>query len=133
MKITKISKKANALLLIKYLSVGGLTTLGYFALFFLFWRFFSLPKLIAVSIAYSLFLVMNFLSHQTVTFQSHNKKTSPQIVRYLLLVGFSFILTLLIIHILSDILNFYPMISVIISSVVTTFIGFTLSKYWVYH
>jgi putative flippase GtrA len=119
-------------LLAKYLWVGGLTTACYFLLFYLFWAQLKLPKLASVSIAYGLFLLMNFSAHRRFTFLAHGKKARAQVIRYLCLVSTSYLLTLLTVYLISDLCHFSAYTGVISACILTTIVGFIVSKKWVY-
>lgn len=119
-------------LLNKYLWIGGATTACYFFLFYLFWDLLKLPKFIAVSLAYGAFLLLNFSAHRRYTFLAHDGCAKRQSRRYLTMVCISYLLTLLIVYVVSEVLTFSAISGVISACILTTLLGFVVSKKWVY-
>lgn len=128
----KIKNTPTIYQLYKYLFLGGLTTLVYFLLAYVFLNILGFSKFVGVSIAYLIFIVLNFNAHRRFTFLALNEKAKKQFFRYLTLVVTSYFLTLLIVYFISNILQMKAIIGVILASAITTILGFIVSRLWVY-
>lgn len=116
----------------RYLLVGGITTASYFIIFQILLHSMNLSIFAATTIAYSIFISMNFSMHRCITFNAREQSLKHNFMRYLISFGMNYVLTLLIIHTMTKILGWTPEFGLLAAIAVTTITGFLLSKFWVY-
>lgn len=110
----------------KYFSIGILNTALHWLVFALCFAVFGITQATANLIAFLTAVTFSFFMNARFTF---NKK--PTGIRYLLFTIFMGILSLMIGHI-SDALNIYPILTLIIFSALSLILGFLYSKYIVF-
>lgn len=114
-----------------FLSVGALTAVIYFSLFALCWDVLQINYKAAVTVAYLTSVVFQFLSNRNLTFKS-NGHIAGQSIKFIVLLCINYIITIAIVTGVVSQLKLSPYVGVLASVMVTVFIGFFLSKYWVY-
>ncbi|TQQ17503.1 GtrA family protein [Vibrio cholerae] len=85
---------------------------------------------LSVSLAFILGLLSNYLMHSMITFKSGVAKNS--FVKYLVVVAFNYLLTLILIKIMIDLLDIGLIMSKIITLPIISVVGFISSKLWIY-
>lgn len=102
------------------IDVGGLKVLS---------EFYHVADLYAITIAYIMGMLCNYALHNILTFNVKMSKRS--FVRYLIVVVFNYILSLLLISLL-QITGISLILSKVITLPVISITGFILSKKWIY-
>lgn len=118
--------------ILSFLTVGLLTAICYFSLFSATWKWMHIDYKIAVSFSYITAAFFQFLANRYITFKSGSENIFYQLLKFIVLAGINYVLTLIIVITLVSGLSFYPYIAVIISIGVTVISGFLISKLWVY-
>ncbi|QPB43161.1 GtrA family protein [Rodentibacter haemolyticus] len=85
---------------------------------------------LSVIIAYLLGLAYNYVCHTYLTF--NNKMNFNNILKFLSLVIFNYLLTVLLIYIIHDLLGVDLIIAKILTLPAIAISTFSISKYWVY-
>lgn len=115
-----------------FLSVGALSALVYFLSFTLFWKLFGWNYKISISFAYFLSVVTHFTGNRNLTFKSYGVSIPLQVAKYLLMVATNYAITLIVAHIVVEILKLSPYISIVCSIGATVSTGYLMSRFWVF-
>lgn len=116
-----------------YYVIIGFTTAGlYFCSFVVFFRFVHLHYIIAISIAYLISLVFNFTANRFITFSLHRKQWHLQLIKYLCIAFFNYLVSLATAHVVVENLNLSPYFGTIVAIGMTVMSGYLFSKYWIY-
>jgi putative flippase GtrA len=115
-----------------FLVVGGATAAFYYLLIYLFYGLFNTYYLVAVSIAYVTAVIFHFIANRNVTFGGRNGDTKIQIVKYAILAGLNYVVTLMVVALSVKylILNIY--VATALAILATLGIGYLGMKYWVF-
>lgn len=115
-----------------FLGVGGATAVFYLVLLFLFIDMFYWPYLVGVSLAYMLSTSFHFLANRQITFKKSNTRVVSQVMKYIVVAGVNYFLTLLVVWLVVDKYYFSVYVGVALSLFMTTAAGFFLHKFWVF-
>lgn len=115
-----------------FLFVGGITAVIYFGLLAVFLDILSVDYRAGVSVAYITAVSFHFFANRRLTFRANHEKPFQQIVRYLPMVTLNYILTVAIVTASVEMLRLSPYVGAAAGIVVTTGIGFFISKAWVF-
>lgn len=118
-------------MIVRYFVVGLFSTSIYYLLYQVLLAKLGAPFYLSISLAYAFFIVINFSLHRCFTFQASNSSLFQHIQKYALLLIFNYGLTYLI----NFISLFYynaKNLGFILSVVVTSAVGFVISKKWVF-
>jgi putative flippase GtrA len=115
-----------------FLFIGAAAAGIYFGLLALFLEGFHLDYRISVSAAYVLTVTFHFLSNRHLTFRARGYEITPQVVRYLIVVGVNYVLTLAVVFVVVEILQSNTYIGVALSVPVTVIFSYVASKVWVF-
>lgn len=115
-----------------FLFVGAVTAAIYFALFTITWKWLHFDYKFAVSIAYILSVIFQFLANRQFTFKSKKENLLYQISKFIVLLMINYIITLIIVITLVNQFLFSPYLAIILSLGITVITGFLLSKLWVF-
>ena len=115
-----------------FILVGGLTAFLYIGLLAFFLELLAFDYRIGVSIAYLIAISFHFMMNRWATFRAHNENPTPQMIRYLMFAGFNYLLTLAVVWLFVEILRTAPYTGVAVAVIVTTGIGFVISKHWIF-
>jgi len=114
-----------------FLLVGIGTTCIYFGLFSLLWYKLHFNHVASVSIAYIVAACYQFLLNRKFTFNVNSLQMPAEIARYITLLIFNYIISLLLVKFSLAVSN-SPIAGLILSSVITPLTGFILFRYWVF-
>jgi len=117
---------------IKYVLVGGVVFVFYFSLIYLFVDIFDLYYQIGVSVSYFAAVALHFYLNKTFTFGESQVSVRYQFVRYLCLLCINYVIMLCVVSYVSSYLKFSPYLGALIGIFTTTFVGFVMSKYWIF-
>lgn len=115
-----------------FLLAGGLTALLYIGSLIFFLEILTLNYHVGVSIAYLMAISFHFTMSRWATFRAHDYNFIPQMIRYLAFAGFNYLLTLAVAWLCVEILRTTPYIGVVVAAIVTTGMGFIISKNWIF-
>ncbi|MCL4490365.1 MAG: GtrA family protein [Nitrospirae bacterium] len=115
-----------------FVVVGILTAAVYFSLYTLLWKLLCLDYRIAVTVAYLGGVLFHFSMNRRITFRSRNAKALHQVGRYTVMIGFNYLLTMIIVEISVKILSLQPYWGVIFATCFTAVTGYLISKFWVF-
>jgi putative flippase GtrA len=115
-----------------FLFVGAAAAGVYFGLLALFLEVIHLDYRISVSAAYLLAVTFHFLSNRYITFRASGNEITPQVVRYLVVVGVNYVLTLAIVFVVVEILRSSAYIGVALSVTVTVIFSYAASRAWIF-
>lgn len=116
-----------------FLLTGGLTSVVYFALFFLLWMMLSFNYHVAVSIAYVGSVLFYFNTNRKMTFKSQDTRVLQQFVRFCFMVVISYFITMLIVHGMVEYILVNPAIGMAIAIVITTPANYVMARFWVFN
>ena len=117
---------------IRFAIVGATTAAIYFGLLAILVEYVHLDYRLAVTVAYVVAVGFHFLSNRRFTFRAHEAKALPQLLRYLVLVGVSYLVTLTVVTIAVEVLRTDPMWGVVLAAAATMGLGFVVSKFWIF-
>lgn len=118
--------------LIVYGVIGAFSALINLLIFALLYDVFHIDYKFAVTISYFAAVLFNFISNRQITFNGSDQHVILHLCKYLIMIALNYLLTLFIVHFVVTKLSLTPYIGVIVSIIVTAFIGFTLSKFWIF-
>lgn len=111
--------------------IGSMNTLLYFSLFALFWNYLHFNYLLATSFTYVITALFQFFSNRKLTFKASGKIT-PQIVKYITLLGINYIVTFILMRFVVAILYLSPYVGLFLTSISSATISFIFLKMWVF-
>jgi len=114
---------------IKYGIVGIVSVIIDYSILFLMYSLLDFDKNISITVGFFGSSIFNFLMHKKFTFLSKND-IKLEVVKYLIMVSISYLLTIIIINILLKFTNLY--ISKLISLIFIYLYGYLMSKFFVY-
>lgn len=117
---------------LKFLTVGAISAVVYFASFTLLWKFFGLNYKLAVSIGYVLSVIVHFTANRVLTFRSHGQQLFQHIARYLVMITINYLITLAVVHLMVAVLKLSPYLGIVLSIGSTTGLGYLMAKFWVF-
>lgn len=123
---------ANKRSIATFLTVGLLSAMVYFSSFTFLWKICEVNYTVSVSLSYVLSIIFHFNANRYFTFKSRNKKVLHHLVKYLIMVFFNYLVTLLIVNIVVEKLTLSPYIGIVLSIAATMNTGYLISRYWVF-
>jgi len=115
-----------------FLIVGGLTALLNFSVFMALWKWLHMSDTVAVSLSYAVALLFHFTMNRVWTFQSTQDARGPQIVRYAVMAGVNYGITLTVLNLATRMLGWTPPVGLCAAIVATTLCGYAMSRRWVF-
>lgn len=94
--------------------------------------FLNFGYILAVSAAYFLSTLFHYLANRYFTFSAQACRHSWQLVRYMVLWIVNYLITILVVGISVERFGFSAYLGVCAAVVVTVFVGYFLSRYWVF-
>lgn len=125
-----LSSQANHFL--KFGIVGFITATIYFLVMWLMESVMGMHYLLAITIAYVLSTAFHFFANRHFTFKVGNEEKFFQLIRYLVMWLINYILTMLIVIICVQQIHLSSYVGVCGSVIVTVFVGYFLSRNWVF-
>lgn len=120
------------LVMFKFGLVGILTAVLYFAVLFLLMSYLVWDYLLSVSLAYFISTIFHFLANRHFTFSASGGSNKAQLLRYLLLWIFNYVMTIFIVTISVSLIELSVYMGVCLSVLFTVFFGYFLSRKWVF-
>lgn len=123
---------ANKVSVLTFLFVGALSACVNLASFSLFWNYLHYNYQIAVSFAYVLGVLVHFLANKHLTFRDHTTAFSQQIPRYIIMLLYNYLATIVIVRITVETLHFTPYAGIIAAIGFNLGINYLISRFWVF-
>ena len=117
---------------IKFGTVGAITAAIYFLLMWIFFSGFEMGYIGAISIAYLVSTAFHFLANRYFTFGASEDRYGYQLIRYLVMWVLNYLLTITVVSVCFEQFELSPYIGVCVAVVLTMFVGYVLSHYWVF-
>lgn len=114
----------------KFLLVGITTALIYFSALWVALNIFSFPEWICISIGFLLSTTFQFLANKFFTFENSPNFYLAQVAKYFVVLTINYLLTMITVGFFSKSVG--PYMSVCFALVLTTSVGFLLSRFWVF-
>lgn len=111
--------------------VGGLNTLIGYSVFVVAFKVGGLQYNIALLIAYAVGIVIGYLNHRRVTFQSKAKHRTA-FTRFVITYAVVYGINALLLTALIELAHIAPLIAQLISLVIVTLLSFVVQRYWVF-
>jgi putative flippase GtrA len=118
--------------IVTFLIVGLLSAFVYFASFTLLWKILAIHYNLAVSISYIFSIIFHFNANRYFTFRNREKKVLHHLIKYLIMVSFNYLVTLIIVNIVVEQFALSPYLGIVLSIGATMNTGYLLSRYWVF-
>ena len=118
--------------MIRFLWVGGLTFIVYYALLYILHTSAGMRYPLAIAISYGLALAVHFLINRSFTFTVQYGRTSQQLRRYALTALANYCAQVVIVRALFERIGFGFYWSALIAVATTTVTGFLLLDKWVF-
>jgi putative flippase GtrA len=118
--------------MIRFLLVGGLTFVAYYALLYILHTGAGMSYPLAIAISYGFALALHFLINRSFTFSGQRGRASQQLCRYALIALVNYCTQILIVRVLFETIGFGFYWSAIIAVATTTLTGFVLLDKWVF-
>lgn len=115
-----------------YLTIGTLSAVVYFTAFALLYNLLKVDYKIAVSIAYFLSAIFNFLANRYFTFQSHGKDLFLHLIKYTAMLAINYLITLAVVRFIVENLELSPYLGILGAIALTVGSGYLMAKYWVF-
>ena len=118
---------------ISYLAVGITAVVIYFAALAVLLELAKMDYRLAVTLAYFPSVTFSFYANKYLTFSSRSRAdTIRQMVRFSMVTGINYLLTMVIVTLAVEQLHWAPYVGALIATVTCAFIGYTVSKYWIF-
>ena len=118
--------------LIKYVITGGMAIAIDFAIYYLLTRFLYLPYLASRTASFGVALVWNFTVNRNWTFQAKTGIVSRQATRFLIVMGVTLLLNLVLMRIGVSYLNINDLLVFIFVTGLTAVANFSAHMFWSY-
>jgi len=118
--------------IIKYLIVGGFTTIIYYSVFYILYKIIGTYYLFSSAISFFLAVLFGYVFNKKWTFRT-NSKSRMEVVRYYSVYFFSMIITLIIMKIEVDYFRTDPLIANMAVIFIIPFINFLGMKFFVFN
>jgi putative flippase GtrA len=128
-----VFKKLRNIVFFRFLLIGGLTAFLYYSSIFFFDYLLGLEYFWAITSAYIISTLFHFLANKHFTFKSSSKIKLPQILKYLVVWCLNYLITILVVQSGYYFYRISPYISVLLSLFITTFIGYSASRHWIFN
>jgi putative flippase GtrA len=115
-----------------FLVVGGITAVIYFGQLAVFLEILHFDYRVGVSIAYITAVSFHFVANRQMTFCANHENSFLQVARYLPMVTFNYLLTVVFTTVSVEILKLSPYVGGGLAIIVTTGFGFFICKAWVF-
>lgn len=112
--------------------VGIATAVIYFFIIWVTFDNFGIGYIISISLAYAVSTCFHFLANRHFTFDAKFGRRDIQLLRYMVLWVINYMVTLFVVNRCVEYFGFSIYLGVCSSVLVTTFIGYFLSRYWVF-
>jgi putative flippase GtrA len=116
----------------KFGIVGVLTAGIFFSAMYMFDSFLGLNYLVCTSLAYVLSTSFHFFANKYFTFGNRQTIVLGQVVRYLIVWVLNYLITISIVRLGVEKMKLSPYLGVCCSVAITVFIGYFLSRYWIF-
>ena len=120
------------LTLSKFSFVGIATAIIYFFIMWVTLDNFVFNYLISISLAYIIATCFHFLANQDFTFDAKFGRRDIQLLKYIVLWVINYVVTLFVVNRSVEYFGLSIYLGVSASALVTVFIGYFLSRYWVF-
>ena len=117
---------------ISYLTVGMITAIIYFSLFGFLYGGLHVDYRIAVTICYSLSVLIHFTANRHFTFKKYGPRCLKHILKYAFTVSINYLITLSIMTWVVQILLLPPYFGVLLAIAATVGTGYLTAKFWVF-
>jgi putative flippase GtrA len=87
---------------------------------------------VCVSVAYLVAIALHFLLNRHITFRAADSHAIRQAWRYLTMAAINYVVTLAVVSVVVDVLNWSVYIGLFLALVATIVVGYVLSKLWVF-
>ncbi len=118
--------------LVKFVCIGFGTFGVSFSCFQLFYKPFHLDYRIAISLAYALSVIFHFSLHRIFTFGATGQQMAGNAGKYVLMLLFNYVLTLIAAWFVVEVLKISPSFIVVGSTALTASTSFFIMKYFVF-
>ncbi|MEX3916234.1 GtrA family protein [Paraburkholderia sp. BR10872] len=118
--------------LAKFGIVGAITAAIYFLVMWIANSLIGLHYLISITAAYIASTTFHFFANRHFTFGAVDESHSNQLLRYLVMWGVNYVITIIIVSLCVKDFGLSPYIGVCISVFVTVMTGYLFSRFWVF-
>lgn len=115
-----------------FLTVGAVAALVNFGAFAICWHVFHFNYSVSVSVSFVLSVVFHFFSNRRFTFKSLTVSLHAQLPKYLSMVFFNYLVTMVIMKMVVGKMHLSPYLGLVAAIGTTVWVGYALSKYWVF-
>lgn len=116
----------------RFALVGATTAAIYFGVFALLHDIIGVGYQIAVSFGYGCGVAFHFLANRNLTFKDAEGHIPTQLVRYAVVVGINYVVTLIVVGVAVEAFGLSPYLGVLAAVAVTTLTGYALLASWVF-
>lgn len=116
----------------KFIIFGGLSTIINYSVFYLLFTSFNLAYLFASSLGYIFGLIFGYILNRKYTFSSTNTEKLKEFTSYLMIYLTSLFLSLNLLNLLVENLNFNPLLANIFAIALSTMTNFAGCKLFVF-
>lgn len=120
------------LTLSKFSFVGIVTAILYFFIMWFTLDNLELNYLISISLGYIIAMCFHFLANRHFTFDAKFGRRDTQLLRYIVLWGINYMVTLFVVNRSVEYFGLSIYLGLCASVLVTVFIGYFFSRYWVF-
>jgi len=117
---------------LKFGVVGATTAVFYFFVMWFASSILNFGYIFAVSAAYFVSTLFHYLANRTFTFSAEAGRHSLQLAKYMVLWIVNYVITILVVGISVERFGFSAYLGVCAAVVITVFVGYFLSRYWVF-
>lgn len=117
---------------LKFGLVGAATAAIYFLVLAFYLEVLGANYNLAVSIAYIVSVVFQFITNKYFTFKSETTSVLPQLLKYLVLLTINYLLTILVVRFVVEKLGLTAYHGVLASIPLIMVVGYLLSKHWIF-
>ena len=122
----------HRLQLFKFGCIGLATFVMNVVCFQMFYSQFHWDYRIAVSLAFVITVILHFSLHRTVTFKATGQQMAHHAGKYILMLGFNYVITMIVAWFVVEVFRMSPSFIVVVATAVTMVINFFLMQYFVF-
>jgi putative flippase GtrA len=131
-KYVRVLTKTHFLSAVKFGLVGAITAAIYFSVMWFASSLLNFGYILAVSAAYFVSTSFHYLTNRYFTFSARGGRHSWQLARYMVLWAINYVITIIVVSISMEHLGLSAYLGVCAAVVITVFVGYFLSRYWVF-
>ncbi|NTU69548.1 GtrA family protein [bacterium] len=118
--------------LFRFLVVGVVTFVMYYALLSLLYSYMHIVYWLAIAVSYVISVVFHYLSNRSYTFRASGSRIGGQLLKYVVMAAMNYIIQLIAVFVLYEVIGVWFYYAVVVGTALTFIVGYVLMRGWVF-